>query len=207
MVNQIRIYVEGGGDNHQTRIPLRDAFSKFFRHGLRQTIPDWDQRKIGLHIIPCGSRNGAYEMFCLGKESHPTAFNILLVDAENAVSQPPWLHLREQDGWNLRRSDDRQFHLMVQTMEAWLIADLIALKKFYGKGFSERAIPRSLNVEQVNKPELERSLKKATQRTSKGEYHKIRHAAPLLGSLDNAKVRQSAPHCERLFRTLEDLLT
>jgi hypothetical protein len=38
--------------------------------------------------------------------------------------------------------------------------------------------------------------------TKKGEYHKIQHASKLLALLEVDKVRQVAPHCDRLFTTL-----
>jgi len=87
-------------------------------------------------------------------------------------------------------------------MEAWLIADIDTLKKFYGQGFKENSIPRNPNVEQIDKKQLEPSLKAATRQTSKGEYHKIRHASKLLGLLNVDKVRVAASHCDRIFTVL-----
>ncbi len=98
--------------------------------------------------------------------------------------------------------DDEHCQLMVQTMEAWLVADINTLKKFYGKGFKESSIPKNLDVENIDKKQLESGLKAATRGTKKGEYHKIQHASKLLGLLEVDKVRQTAPHCERLFDTL-----
>lgn len=95
---------------------------------------------------------------------------------------------------------------MVQAMEAWFIADIDALKKFYGKGFRENSIPRNTNVEKIDKDSLEPSLKQATRHTSKGEYKKIQHASKLLGLLNVAKVRQAAPNCDRLFTTLAQIM-
>jgi hypothetical protein len=91
---------------------------------------------------------------------------------------------------------------MVQTMEAWFIADFATLKKFYGQGFKENAIPKNANVETIAKDNLEPTLKTATSRTTKGEYHKIKHASELLESLDVTQVRQASPYCDRLFNTL-----
>jgi len=91
---------------------------------------------------------------------------------------------------------------MVQTMEAWLIADREALARFYGQGFGVSAIPMHSNVEQIDKSTLESALKAATRHTSKGEYHKIHHGCKLLTQLDSARVRYAALHCERLFTTL-----
>ncbi|MEN8218298.1 MAG: DUF4276 family protein [Pseudomonadota bacterium] len=98
--------------------------------------------------------------------------------------------------------DDEHCHLMVQTMEAWLIADIETLQKFYGQGFKKNAIPKNPEVEKIDKKQLEPSLKAATRHTRKGEYHKIQHASKLLALLEVEKVRQVAPHCDRLFRIL-----
>jgi hypothetical protein len=83
---------------------------------------------------------------------------------------------------------------MVQAMEAWFIADIDTLKKFYGQGFRETSIPRNLNVEKIDKDSLEPSLKEATRNTVKGEYQKIQHASELLELLNVTK-------CERLLTT------
>jgi Domain of unknown function (DUF4276) len=103
---------------------------------------------------------------------------------------------------------------MVQAMDAWFIADIETLKKYYGQGFRENIIPKNSNVESIDKERLFDVLKKATCNTSKGEYHKINHASKLLELLDVAKVRQASPHCvhrrcwrsHRLFTTLAAII-
>jgi hypothetical protein len=136
--------------------------------------------------------------------THPDAFNVLLVDAEAPVNKKsPWEHLKFRDNWDKPTEvDDDNCHLMVQTMEAWFIADFATLKKFYGQGFKENAIPKNANVETIAKDNLEPTLKTATSRTTKEEYHKIKHASELLESLDVTQVRQASPYCDRLFNTL-----
>ena len=91
---------------------------------------------------------------------------------------------------------------MVQMMEAWFLADPEALAAYYGQHFGAKALPGRENVEQIAKSDVERSLKEATKRTQKGEYHKIRHGSDLLAKIDPAKVRRRAPHCERLLTML-----
>lgn len=92
---------------------------------------------------------------------------------------------------------------MVQTVEAWLIADVATLKEYYGQKFSTSAIPRNANVEEIDKAKLYSSLKAATRRTQKGEYHKVTHGAELLKRVDVNRVRSRAPHCERLFAMIQ----
>jgi hypothetical protein len=92
---------------------------------------------------------------------------------------------------------------MVQTVEAWLIADPDTLAEFYGQGFLRGALPKRQDVEAIAKADLVRTLDRATVRTQKGCYHKISHCADLLGLLDPNRVRARARHCNLLFTTLE----
>lgn len=118
------------------------------------------------------------------------------------MNKPPWDHLKFRDNWDSPGVDDSHCHLMVQVMEAWFVADINALRQFYGQGFKENAIPGNLNVENINKLDLEVALNKAIKDTSKGKYHKIQHGAKLLEQVDAANVRKAAPHCDRFFTTL-----
>jgi hypothetical protein len=195
MVTEIRIYIEGGGDKKDTKKAIRLGFSEFLKD-LRQIA---QENRIRWQIIICGSRQNAFGDFKSALKTNPNAFNILLVDAEAPVNTTPCQHLKFRDDWDLPNVDDEHCHLMVQTMEAWLIADLGTVKKFYGAGFKENAIPKNPDVERIDKKQLESSLKAATRNTKKGEYHKIQHASKLLALLDVDKVRQVAPHCDRLF--------
>ncbi len=91
-------------------------------------------------------------------------------------------------------------------MEAWFLADVSALKAYYKKGFNETALPKDINVERIDKVRIESALKEATRHTSKKQYHKTKHAPEILRLIDVGKVRSAAPHCERLFKTLADLI-
>jgi hypothetical protein len=205
MVREIRIYIEGGGDGKNTKAFIRQGFSQFFK----PLIEIAKSQKIKWDITICGSRNNAFRDFKNALKSHPNAFNVLLVDAEAPVIiNSPWGHLKSRDNWDKPSGvDDSQCHLMVQSMEAWFCVDIEMLKKFYGKDFKENAIPKTSNVENIDKNNLEPSLKAATRNTSKGEYQKIKHASKLLELLDVAKVRQAAPYCDLLFITLSDKIT
>ena len=198
MVNEIRVYVEGGGDGKETKARLRQGFSGF----LRDLVDAVRSRRIKWQIVACGSRQQTFSNFMTALETHVDAFNVLLVDAEGPVNGAPWKHLQERDGWNSSSIDDEHCHLMVQKMEAWFIADLDALRQFYGQGFRDGAIPKNPNVEQIDGNALVSTLKEATRNTSKGEYHKTWHAPKLLEQLDASKVRRAAAHCDRLFTTL-----
>ena len=135
------------------------------------------------------------------------ALNILLVDSENPVEKAPWVHLKTHDSWDLKKSHDEHCHLMVQCMEAWIITDVDVLKDFYGGGFNESILPDNPKVEEISKSDVETSLKKATRNTQKGEYHKINHGPKILGLINVNRVRTVAPHCDRLFTTLTEIMS
>jgi len=198
MVKEIHIFIEGGGDGRNTKALIHQGFSCF----LRSLVKTARKNKIKWKMTVCGSRNNAFRDFKIALKANPNAFNVLLVDAEAAVYTTPCQHLKQRDNWDLPNIDDEHCQLMVQTMEAWLIADINTLKNFYGKGFKDNSIPKNFELENIDKKQLESSLKAATRHTQKGEYHKIQHASKLLALLKVDKVRQAAPHCERLFTTL-----
>ena len=206
MVKEIRIYIEGGGDGKNTKAPLRRGFSIFFKELVQVAC----SKKIKWNITVCGSRNNAFRYFNNALADHPNAFIILLVDSEAPVKlkQQPWEHLKSRDNWDAPAGvDETHCYLMVQTMEAWFMADIDTLKNFYGQGFKESAIPKKSNVETIDKNSLERSLKAASRGTkSKGEYQKIHHASELLEMLDVDKVRKASSECDRIFITLTQLM-
>ncbi|MBD2391910.1 DUF4276 family protein [Aphanizomenon flos-aquae NRERC-008] len=204
MVKEVRIHIEGGGDSKNQKSSLRQGFSKFFKELVNET----KSKKIECSIIMCGTRNHAFRDFKNALESHPDAFNILLVDAEARITKnSPWEHLKFRDNWDKPTEvNDDNCHLMVQTMEAWFIADIDALKTYYRQGFKVSGIPKTPHVETIAKDDLERIIKIATANTSKKEYHKINHASELLGKIDANKVRQASPYCDRIFTTIQAII-
>ncbi len=194
------MYVEGGGEGSQTKASVREGFQRFLQDIVRAAR----SQKVRWQIVACGPRQAAFENFLLALEMHPEAFNVLLVDSEGPVNRGPKEHLMSRDRWNLPDISAEHYHLMVQIMEAWLVADRDGLSRFYGQRFNANAIPRNPNVEQIGKQDLESALREATRHTAKGEYHKIHHGPKILSQLDVARVRRAATHCHRLFMTLAD---
>jgi hypothetical protein len=195
----IRIYAEGGGDSRDAKAFLREGLSAFLQ-GLNSLARD---KGIRWHIVTCGPRKAAFDAFRTAQAQHPEAFNVLLVDSEAPVQTTPWSHLHERDGWDADGLSNDCCHLMTQAMEAWFIADVAALARFYGQGFHDGGIPRNPDVEQVPKDQLESSLRNASRHTQKGEYHKARHAWKILKLIDPGTVRRASVHCDRLFATLQ----
>jgi len=200
-VSEIRIYVEGGGGGKENRAMIRRGLGEFLRE-LRDAARRY---RIGWNIVASGTRNSTFEDFQTACRTHPDAFNVLLVDSEGPLESDPYLHLQHRNGWTIDMPQER-YHLMVQAMESWFIADIKTLQRFYGEFFNESALPRNPNVEEIEKAQLELSLINATRRTQKGPYHKVRHGSKLLALIDSERVRSRAKHCDRLFVTLAGVM-
>ena len=168
----IAIYMEGGGTGKENRAALRqgmDAFLQFLKQSARSKSLRWK-------LVCCGPRGEAFRGFRSAVNNGDNAVNVLLVDAEGVVNRSPRDHLQARDNWDLSLAEEDSVHLMVQAMEAWIVADSEALAGYYGQGFRARRLPKANNLETVLKTTVERSLREATQHTQKGPYHKIRHA-------------------------------
>jgi hypothetical protein len=202
MTKEIRIYVEGGGDQKEIKARFRRAFGEFMKaiRGLaRETRIKWE-------IIACGGN--AFDDFQIALKQHPDAFNVLLVDAEGPLQRDnPWDHLRQRSEHTWKKpqgTDDKNCHLMVEIMENWFLADHNALKEYYRKDFHESVLPANENIELISKKLVLDVLKKATQKTQKGEYHKTRHAPEILEKVNPELVQAKAKYCRRLFDALRE---
>ena len=179
MPREIRIYFEGDKS-------LKAGFDAF----LREIGERADAAQCTLRIVATG---GTPERdFGIALRKHPGAWNILLRDSEG-----PW----NQD---LQASDSTFW--MVEMMESWFHADKDALAEYYKSGFRKAALKANPNVEEIFKQDLIDGLKAATKDTTKGKYHKTKHAPALLQSVNPARVRKAAPNCERLFKVVLDEL-
>lgn len=205
MVSSIRIYFEGGGDSRHGKNAIREGFHKF----LESSINGARCKGINFVLIACGSRNRAFNAFRTAIKDHSTAFNILLVDSEGPIEQMDIIrYLSDRDSWTFPVDVDlSQVHLMVEVMESWFMADLDALSSYYGQGFSKRSMPRRYNVEEIPKAQIYDCLTRATRQTQKGNYLKLRHGAEILKRIDPAVVVQRSHHCQRLFDTLNGLIS
>jgi len=228
MVKEIAIYLEGGGDKPETLAPFRQGMSTF----LNPLVEEARKHRIRWSVIPCGGRSQAYEAFKSALKTDPDTYNVLLVDAEEAVSdrEKPWEHLKTRPGdeWTKpAKAKDEHCHLMIVTMETWFLADVPSLTELLKKtkGFDPSVFPAMppaprppragdksaphkpiTFLESKSKSAVNAILRKAFRQTDAGEYRKIDHGAKMLAAIDPDKVRQQCPSCERLFKALGTVL-
>jgi hypothetical protein len=198
----VHLFVEGGGTGKALRTECRRGFRKLLESAkLSNRVSK---------ISPAGGRQEAYKSFCTAHKTERELKPMLLVDSESRVlTTSPWDHVkhREGDGWDKPKgSKNDDLHLMVQCMEAWIIADRHAVREFYGQLFNESALPPlTAKLEDVSKNDLYAKLYKATKDTkTKGPYRKGAHSFKLLALLDPSLIRSVSQWAERFFRTLED---
>lgn len=200
----MKLYVEGGGDSSSLRTACRKGFSEFLRKaGLGGSMP---------RIIACGGRQNAYDSFCRAVEAGEEA--LLLVDSESPVADmyqsgetkqwKPWSHLsdRQGDRWDKpAKADDKDCHFMVQCMEAWFLADRATLRKFFGQGFNENALPAAENpIESMPKEHLYAALAEATRSCkTKKVYAKGEHSFKLLTLISPLSVTAASPWARRFI--------
>ena len=190
--------MEGGGSGADTKAALRqgmDALLGPLKQAARNKSMRWK-------LVPCGPRGEAFRRFRHAARNTDGAVVLLLVDAEGPVAMEPGAHLKARDGWDMADVGAGSVHLMVQTMEAWIVADADALNRYYGQGFRAGLLPKAADLESVAKSGVEDSLRRATEHTSKRRYHKIKHASDLLRRVDAEKVKARCRHCRRLFDEL-----
>ncbi len=199
------LIVEGGGHRRlDLKVDCRTAFRTLLeRAGLGARMP---------RIIAAGSRGNAYDIFlhCWASFQQRGPLPLLLVDSEAPVTgASAWTHVGKRVGDKWSRPEgagEEHLHLMVECMEAWFLADRLALKAFFGKDFKETALPAATAaIETVPKTKVYDSLESATKPTKKGRYGKGAHSFKLLATLDPAKVRAASPWAERFFATVDRL--
>ena len=192
------IYIEGGGDRNENLERLfRRAWTKFFAAaGIEGRLP---------RVVRGGSRSRTFDLFrkAAGNPS-PNRVPLLLVDSEEAVQEghSPWQHLSARDNWSPPggAGDDQAF-LMVQVMETWFLADRETLRRHFGTGFRENALPQWPRLEGVPKARVLAALRGATSHCSP-PFNKGTVSFQLLTKISPELVEIACPHAGRLFQRL-----
>jgi hypothetical protein len=83
-------------------------------------------------------------------------------------------------------------------MEAWFLADKVALSQYFGQGFLVDSLPARENVELILKRDIFDSLERAVRPTQKKRYRKTDHGFTILGLIDPEKVGQGSRHAKML---------
>ena len=200
----VKLFVEGGGASRPQKKSCRRGFREFLeKAGLKGHMPE---------IISCGSRQEAYKDYHHACRHDEQA--LLLVDSEAPIAAGhqhptndpqawrPWQHLkqREGDGWSKpQRAPETDCHLMVQSMESWLLADPTELAAYFGQGFQRSQLPSPGNrLEEISKQAAMKALESATRNSqTKGQYHKGKHSFELLALVDPGKVTSQSPWANR----------
>ena len=136
----VAIYMEGGGAGRDSKAALPQGMDAFL-DPLKQAARE---KKLHWKLVRCGPRDEAFRGFRNALRDGDDDMVVLLVDAEEPVEAEARAHLRARDGWELTGINGRSVHLMVQTMEAWIVADVDALRGYYGQRFNQGALPRTV---------------------------------------------------------------
>jgi hypothetical protein len=186
MVTELRIYFEGDA-------LLRPGFHSF----LSEIVDEARNKKWKLDLIATDGTPA--QDFRDALKTHKNAWNILLLDGDVPFNGSRVDLCRSK---NLDPAHEASVFWMVQIMESWFLADIDALRAYYGNGLQEKNLKGNPTVENRPKDDVYSGLTSATKGTKRGEYHKTKHAPALLAAIDVSLVRAAALNCDRMFRII-----
>src|SRR6266404_5373349 len=144
MVRELRIYFEGDR-------ALRQGFLTF----LGEIYNKARLRKCRISLIATGGT--PIEDYRIAVQAHRDAWNILILDSEGPDDGNLSEHLCRSKGLDMSCAGSLFF--MVQLMEAWFLADIEALERYYGRGVTA-ALRGNPDVEEIHKADVLDRLKR-----------------------------------------------
>ena len=184
MVAEVRIHYEGAP---QLKEGLHSFLGKLAFGGY--------SRQCRVRFIAGTGRDDTIHDFRDAMKTHPSSWNVLLIDSEGPDDGRLFARL------HLPVAQEESVFWMVQLMETWFVADIQALKRFYGQGLREAQLLIKRDMERVPKKDVLRWLEHATKATQKGKYDNVDHATHLLGLIDPDLVQKVCPNCRRISET------
>lgn len=195
----VRVYIEGGGKGDLAR-RFREGWQKFLQPLSLPRRPA---------VVMGGSREATFDKFTTAIRSpEDDMIYVLLVDSEVPVpqSQPSWEFLKLNDYWDAPPiPESARAFLMVQSMEAWLLADREGLLRFFGNGFNVNQLPRNPNLEEISVADALNGLLLASRNCSK-QYQKGKISFQLLGFISPTEVEKRCVHAKDFFDFLRSRL-
>ncbi|PZS04121.1 MAG: hypothetical protein DLM69_02200 [Candidatus Chloroheliales bacterium] len=214
------VFFEGDSQpssSRQTRTLAR-ALEQFLRRALSEKAEIKDLARCNievedLEVRSCGSDASAVKDFAtefvrgrVGGKS----FIMLLVDSDEYVPAIPdtgalnHIQRKFKSGGRSRLPaavQPDQVHLMVQAMEAWFIADLDALEKYYGKRLKK--LDDIVEIERTPRP---KSRLKAAAQAIRQDYDEIEDGRELLARVRIRQLESRCPNFKRLLDKLWEVL-
>jgi hypothetical protein len=197
---KVRLYVEGGPKGTNA-----DGLRRF-RNGFKQHFLKLDPRLSSLGVSPCGSTEETIRDYARAvSEREPDCMVAMLVDSDAPVATgTPAMHLQTKLDFAKIPAEAREsVFLMVQCMEAWLVVDVNALEKCFGKKLKANALPPNPNIESVTKRDLLSAFANAIRDTPGAPYHKINHGAKILAELNPVIVGNRSGNARSLHAFLK----
>lgn len=131
------------------------------------------------------------------------------MDSEGPIAEgdDPWVYVQQRDGWRKPvKAQGDDLHFMVQTMEAYFIADPKSLQNVFGQGYKPEKLPQNPKPEQVEKTRIIPGIQSAIRNCEQKRYTKGRHSFEALEACDPAELRNKMPFFKRFIERLESLL-
>lgn len=182
MVRELRIYFEGD-------VRLRPGFHEFFK----EIVGAARARSCRIELIATDGTPVAD--YYNGIKANPNAWNVLLLDSDTHIDSTLEQLCRSK---GVEPTYSGSVFWMVQVMESWFLADIDALRSYFGNSIREG----NPKVEEIPKSDVLQKLDQAAHRRFDRGYDKIQDGVKLLNITNAVKVRKAAPNCERMFTAL-----